>query len=204
LVDRASERVDTIKKLKGFGGEGFKIFRPRGSEMTVVVGSNPLASTDQAILLPDGWIALARLDPYRIDWRTPQGVWKEGSPIPHDVIEATERERCAAMEAWGGPFRPCDTSLLPAWPEKVPAFPADRPDLKVLLAGPGGDLVVARTWTAESTHNVYDVVNRDGRLVRRLEMPPNQTLIGFGKGSAYTVTVDEFDLQTLMRHPWPR
>lgn len=201
IANMFSERVDTIRRFKGVGDEGFTRFSRGG--MTHIVSSNPLASMGQALLFPDGWIAFARLDPYRVEWRRPEGDWIEGEPIPYEVRRADDREKCAAMEAWGGPFSPCDPSLLPGWPEEVPPFPSPGFDLKVLLPAPGGELVVARTQTADSEGNLYDVVDRAGELKRRLRLPENQRLIGFGKESVYTLTTDEFDLQTITRHPWP-
>lgn len=201
VANMSSERVDTIRRFKGVGDEGFTRFSRGG--MTHIVSSNPLASMEQALLFPDGWIAIARLEPYRVEWRTPDGEWIEGDPIPHEVVEADDREKCAAMEALGGPFSPCDPSLLPGWPKVVPPFPPAGLDLKVLLPAPGGEVVVARTLTADSEYNHYDVVDRAGDLVKRLRLPMNQRLIGFGEGSVFTITTDDFDLQTVKRHPWP-
>jgi hypothetical protein len=48
-----------------------------------------------AHLFPDGWVAIARLNPYRVDWRSPDGRWIFGSPLPVSIVNVDEREKRA-------------------------------------------------------------------------------------------------------------
>src|SRR5207244_2243808 len=41
---------------------------------------NPLAVGEKFLLFADGSLAIARLDPYRVDWRSPNGKWTFGPP----------------------------------------------------------------------------------------------------------------------------
>lgn len=45
----------------------------------------PLASGDQAVLFPDGWIAIVYESPYRVEWVTPRGQGIAGPRCPSKV-----------------------------------------------------------------------------------------------------------------------
>ncbi len=202
LVDRASERVDTVGRVKGRGGVGMNVVAPRGGKPGRIILSNPLVSEEQAVLFPDGWIAVAHLDPYRVDWRTAGGSWIRGAPLPFELVEVDEGQKCTVVErVLGLEEEDCDPSFLQDWPKVVPAF---LPTLKTrtLLTAPDGNVVIARTPAANSTGNEYDVVSRDGRLVGRLKVPFAEKVVGFGRSAVYVTATDDLGLQTIRRHPW--
>lgn len=205
LAGRAAQRVDTIARLKGRGGGGFHVGQREGGRPAFIVTANPLSSEDQALLFRDGWMAVARTEPYRVDWRAPDGRCVRGAPLPFTAVRVNDRERCAAMERVLPSGGSCDPSSLPGWPETVPPFPS--PWLQrlapALLAAPDGRLVIARTPTVTSPRRQYDVVDRTSRLVGVISMSSNETLIGFGARSVYTLSTDDLGVQTLRRHPWP-
>lgn len=199
---RESARFDTIARLRGLGSAGVTRLPARGGQLAAVVGNNPLASKDEALLFPDGWVAIARTEPYRVDWRAPDGRWRGGSPLPIQRIRLDRHEKCAAWIRWFGPGRPCEPDLLPGWPEVLPPFLPDNRS-SVLFAAPGGQLVITRAPSADASGPRYDVVDRGGRLAGQLQLEPGIRLIGFGAGSVYTLSTDPLGLQTLRRHPWP-
>lgn len=199
------DRVDTIAHLKGRGvSQLTELPRPTGSGPRVVVLGNPLEAEDQALLFPDGWIAVARLDPYRVDWRTPEGRWIRGAPLPFDRRRVTDGEKCWATTRMLGQLRPC-TADLPGWPDVLPPFLLHGPlrAEPALLASPDGRLVIGRTPTEVSPESRYDLVDRTGRLAAVLVLPPNEGLIGFGTRSVYVLASDDDQLVTLRRHQWP-
>jgi hypothetical protein len=49
----------------------------------------------------------------------------------------------------------------------------------------------------------YDVFNRSGARVGRIQFSADQAILGFGAASVYTVRTDELDLQWVRRHDWP-
>lgn len=202
LAERSTGAADTLAVIRGRGE--FPVHRQpaEGNRPTMLIGGNPLASEDQALLFPDGWIAVARVSPYRVDWRSPDGRWHRGAALPHEQVRTDDREKCAALNRWIGGLRDCDPSILEPWPEVVPAFvpSRERPDL---FATPDGRLVIARTPTARFPGHRYDVVDRDGALTGVITLPENEVLIGFGSNSVYILVTDELDLQRLRRHPWP-
>ena len=205
LADRHSQRVDTLGMLKGRGNRGFHTERATNRQTMQLVVSTPLASEDVALLFQDGWIAVARVEPYRVEWRAPNGRWSRGAPLPFQAIKVDDKQKCAAMERFFGRSNPCDPSRLPGWPDVVPPFlPAMlRTRLPALLATPDGRLVVARSPTATSPENRYDVVDRAGRLDGVIALGKQEVLIGFGARSVYVLIVDDDGIQNVRRHPWP-
>ena len=53
---------------------------------------------EQALMFTDGWIALVRVEPYRVEWRTPDGQWRPGPEVPWEWPRADAREKAAAVE----------------------------------------------------------------------------------------------------------
>lgn len=105
------------------------------------------------------------------------------------------------MADWFGTTGECHPERLSGWPKTIPPFVPRR--TPTLLAAPNGSLAIARTPTASSRDNRYDIVDRQGQLTEVVILGPGATLIGFGANSAYVVVTDDLGLQTLERHPWP-
>jgi hypothetical protein len=90
LISRANADADTIGRLRPSS-------RADGKQVP-----GALRSYEQAVLAFDGWIAVARLEPYRIDWRTPEGRWIRGAPLAVPV----ERMDDAEKDAYLGQLQP--------------------------------------------------------------------------------------------------
>jgi hypothetical protein len=69
-------------------------------------------------------------------------------------------------------------------PDYVPAFKQ-----AALRADADGNLWI-RTTTVVDDRPVYDVVNRQGVLVDRVQLPPFRTIAGFGHGVVYMAVKD--------------
>jgi hypothetical protein len=153
---------------------------------------------ERAAFAPDGWIALIRSHPYRVDWRTPAGEWVRGGPIDTAPARMDEREKAAYMArlSWTPPEPPKD------WPAFVEPFTAPQP-----IIAPDGTVLVKRTPTADRPGAWYDVVNRRGELVRELSVGqwPSAQIVGFGATSVYVWAgnTKNSGLGHLERHPWP-
>jgi hypothetical protein len=145
------------------------------------------------LLFGDGWIAVARLRPYRVDWRSPDGRWVRGAPLPIATIRMNDRERAAYVERNRWARNATD------WPETLPPF--DTPT--VLLASPDGMLVIQRLPSAAQPESRYDVVDRTGSLRGQIVLAANQRILGFGAQSVYVVETDADGIQRLQRHAWP-
>lgn len=213
VFDAGSSEPDTVARVGGqgrLGAERIATTVEIGGEIATMhsTRTSPLASEGQAWLFPDGWVALAHPDPYRVDWLTPGGEWMRGDPLPVSLADATREEQCFAISRWS-PDSECDADAYPGWPGQMPPFTMVLDDGWVtpggtaLQPGPRGLLLIRRTPTTESPETRYDVVDRSGTLRGTIRMPEGGTIVGFGRVSLYVVQKDEMDLLTLGRHPWP-
>lgn len=194
-ADRASARMDTIARVGGRGRYGVRVVRGgRGGSVSL----HPMSTEDQALLFPDGWIAVAYAEPYRVEWRRPDGEWQRGRPLPFTATRVDEREKCHALQRNARQRRAeCNAAAVPAWPGVLPAFMPNA-----LFGTPDGLLLIRRTDGARSTENRYDIVDRRGALVSVLMIPLDHEIVGFGKTSVYVVSDAGLGLKRLQRHPW--
>jgi hypothetical protein len=154
---------------------------------------------EEPLLMADGWIAVVRAHPYRVDWRSPDGQWALGAALPVAPVTFDMRERLAYLARQGAP--PSDSSMDLGWPALVEPFTH-----AALLPTPDGDIVVQRTSTADLPGALYDVINRHGDLEREVTFPmgAREQVVGFGANAIYTMAVLKGRApEQLERHPWP-
>ena len=202
MVHRENEKADTVARIRGpFRGTSSVRARVDGMNITYILG-NPLAVADQALLFPDGWIAIAFVAPYRVEWRSPSGTKVRGQPLPHSPQRVDDRvKRQAIDDRWAGPGSTAPKFAFtdfPAWPDVVPPFLDNA-----LLSLPDGRVAIRRTSLGADRSVQYDLVDRQGRLSGALRLPPNERIMAFGARSVYVVAIGPDDLETLRRHPWP-
>ena len=146
-----------------------------------------------------GWVAVARLDPYRVDWRAPDGRWQRGTPLPFTSPVVDRRERRAYLDRRAAMLGKAETPPAgDSWPAAIPPFQPSP-----LVAAPDGSLLILRTPTADAPGHRYDRVNRRGHLVGWLELPASEQLAAIGVHGAYVISTDGDGIQRLQRHPWP-
>lgn len=199
-VRRVSGQTDTVEKLRARPAT-IRVEGPADRPTRVSVVTNPLATGELAALFPDGWIAIARLEPYRVDWVAPDGKRILGAPLPFERVRVNEREQrfVAERQAIRSGREPRDLTSFPGWPEIVPPFVAEA-----LLTGHDGRLWIRRQGTAANPDPPYDVVDRRGALVARVTVGKDVQVVGFGRGVVYTVASDDNGIQHLQRRPIPR
>lgn len=210
VFDDEARGLDTIAAVGGQGRFGVKrvprsVFREGEGGFSII--TSPLASEAQTWLFPDGSIAVAHPDPYRVDWRTPEGVWTRGVPLPHATVRVDREEQCFVLARRLHPSSgECKPEAWP-WPDYIPPFvmevPWTSPGGIALQPAPNGMLLIARTITSQSPGRRYDVVDRGGALHAVVRVAKEQTIIGSGRSSLYVVHKDSMDLLTISRHPWP-
>ncbi len=197
LLSRATAKVDTIvrvwvpvpRRTPFPDRPGFFIFAPPTMSMF-----------ESSALAPDGWIAVMRTAPYRVDWRAPDGRWVKGQPIRFPAVAITEREKLFYLEKNPDPSNPKrGPESITDWPATVPAVG----NLRWLLIAPDGRVAIQRHPSADHPDERYDIVNRRGGLDGQLLMLPGERIIGFGAKSAYVIHTNSDGIQTLRRHAWP-
>jgi hypothetical protein len=149
---------------------------------------NPFPPLPQWAVAPSGTIAVVHPDPYRVEMFGADGIGREGPVIPIDPVEVTEEHK----EQWRERMTRPGFGLLfepTSWPRHLPPFLRDA-----AIYTPDGRLWIQRTtpWGDPPTFDVFDPA---GRLVERVKLPPGRRLIGFGKGTAYSVVRDDLDLE---------
>ncbi|MEP6834263.1 MAG: hypothetical protein ABJB74_12765 [Gemmatimonas sp.] len=200
-INRATGKIDTVTKLKGVAVKrSTEPGNPEGSGY-FQTSVPALQVTEQSIPFPDGWIAITRLDPYRVDWRSPTGVWTRGAPMPFTNIPMTDAEKQTVMERSarkaGKAAEPF--SSLRGWPEIVPPYAVPV----TLFAAPDGRAIIGRLPSIEYPKTRYDIVSRSGKLEAQLELSANEKLAGFGAGkTVYVVTTDDNGIQRLSKRNW--
>jgi len=214
--DEGDGTPDTLAVIAGRGNRTFCMSVATDSRRSDPIGGcSPISGQDLVLPFPDGWIAFLYHSPYHVEWRNPDGAWVQGEPLPLEPrpLSSSPEEQCLALLRY--PFRevegPCSRGDLAGldWPADVPPFlgwSASRmaaPATPGAFAAPDGRLVVRRTPGLRFMENRYDLLNREGALEAVLVLPANEAIVGFGRNSVYLVETDEFDLQTLRRHPWP-
>jgi hypothetical protein len=86
-----------------------------------------------------------------------------------------------------------------SWPTHYPAISPLQ-----AIAAPNGDLWVKRATPARLDREMWDVIDRSGRLVGRWRLPAKTTVVAVGvNNTLYTVRSDEDDLRYLQRVALP-
>lgn len=196
LVSRKDGALDTVVQLRG-ADEQVSQAGTRERPMWIVFGL--MGSVDeQALLFPDGWIAVVRVDPYRVEWRAPDARVVSGPVIPWEAPKADARERRAALERTRRRYGP-DAKESPApWADRLAPI---RPN--ALWRTPESNLLVHRAPWSQASDNRYDLFNRVGQRTATLALPDSERIAGFGARSIYVAVLDGSGFQTLRRHPWP-
>ena len=164
------------------------------------------------LVSPTGRIAFVFPDPYRVDFVDANGQLTKSQPIPYERIRVDaalkkqhEEERSAPvmamrydrggggsrMELMRRPYEPPAT-----WPEFLPPYRGTG------QFAPDGLIWISR-MTGAGRPPLFDIIDGNGRLFERVELPARTKLIGFGAKSVYLVRIDQDDLQYLVRYPLP-
>jgi hypothetical protein len=180
---------------------------PAPGPRTYSVGLGARA-TDQVAMFGDGWVAIARQQPYRVEWCVRESTGCVPGPVlapSRSLTDADKRAylaRSQRLGLWPPTTRIEETS---GWGELFPPFemPASRLDAGALFPAPDGRLLIHRLPEGPELRTRYDIVDRRGSLSGRLELPTQQQVVGFGSGTIYVVTIDADGLQRVSQHPWP-
>jgi hypothetical protein len=155
------------------------------------------AGTDIFGVTPDGAVWVARVATNRVEWRTADGKWTHGPSRNYTKVPVTQADKDRFMEnvrhqmqQTGGPV-----GLDIRYP-----FAAFKPPFTTGMTGPDGQVWLLRSRALDDSVPVYDVVGRDGRVLRRVELPKGTALLGFGgNGALYLAARGEDGRQKVQR-----
>ena len=95
-----SDVVDSIAVVAGHGPDGYTRIPEAAGRPTYILPMNPLGSADQVLLHADGWLAVVRARPYRVEWRRPDGTWVVGPALPAGRMAIARTERLGDARRW--------------------------------------------------------------------------------------------------------
>src|SRR5262249_44176862 len=172
--------------------------------ITMHMQINPFNMSDEWSLLSDGTVAIVRVHDYHIDWIDPDGTKRTSLKMPIDWRRYTDAEKTqrvdslrraaddqikrsiAQQTAAGGPQIKMDLSIVPD--SEFPQFwPPIEPG-SVLSDLEGHVWILPTTSTNVANGFTYDVVNRKGEIVERVQLPKDHVLVGFGPHNAVYLT----------------
>ena len=191
----------------------------QGSLTSIENTWDPLPVIDEWTMLSDGSIAVVRARDYHVDWLSADGHWSSTPKMPFDWQRVSDERKQAlidsAVAAWQAGFdrsgrgrggRPPDGTPPAAPNVAVAPKLADLPDYvppmewgeRSVRADADGNLWI-RTTTRVGGQPVYDIVNRRGELVDRVQLPSFRTIAGFGPGVVYMAMIDAARIVRLER-----
>jgi hypothetical protein len=167
----------------------------------------------------DGRLGVVRVGDYHVDWRDTTGRVTAGPAIPFDRRPVTMEDRMAHIRRFmetssisgkngDGGLSPIPAEMLAErrirenaeyqeYAEVHPPFTAATPQV-----ADDGSLWVERSMRL-GTPQTLDVIGTDGKLVGRVQMPKNRSLIALTSKWLYAVATDDDGLQHLERYRHP-
>ncbi|HWA15259.1 MAG TPA: hypothetical protein VG817_02415 [Gemmatimonadales bacterium] len=172
-IHRGSVTADTVARLKlpQWGQGQF------GEQQKIV--STIFSGRDLFGVLPDGSIWIARASNNAVDWRAPDGTWTRGPARSYETIAVPQVEKDAFLERLRSQMAQMGA---PAGIELMYPFADTKPPFGAGLTDPAGFVWLQRSRAWGDSIPVWDVVGRDGKGVRSVQLPRNASLAGFGPG----------------------
>lgn len=134
-----------------------------------------LSGEDLWGVLPDGSLWVARVYDNRVEWRSPDGEWIRGEPLPDRVLEVTRYDR----EIFYRKFPP----ELRSTAEQLP-FAAVKPPFEAGFTAPSGHVWLEKSRAPADSSRRYHEVDRRGRLLREVRVPGPGRIAALGDQAA--------------------
>jgi hypothetical protein len=166
----------------------------------------PFQRQDDWTMTADGTVAFVRAQTSSIDWVGPDGTHRS-TPSPHDWRRLSGDDKVAIMDSLKAYYSEHPPTMMSASTGSqttvvpyVPTFadPASLPDYAPAFAtgvipDADGNLWIPAAITtilpvppgSVAAPTVYQVVNRAGVMVDRVQIPVGTNVVGFGPGVAY-------------------
>jgi hypothetical protein len=212
-ADFDTRKVDTIATIKALNPTSKMSMAPdKDGNLAMKMTLNPLDTGDEWAMLTDGTIAIVRAHDYHVDFVDPDGTKRSAPKMPFDWMRLTDEQKQFKIDS----IRPELDKQMKAQGVNLPTIPTPNGPKKIVLAfdfvplkeiadyeppvSPGSvkaDLnnqlwIVPRTASGAGNAGLrYDIVNRQGELVERVQFPKGKVLAGFGPGGlVYLLNTD--------------
>jgi len=173
----------------------------------------PMPREDAWTFMVDGAVGLLVASDYHLEWYGPDGDETVGPIIPHPRVRVGDREREAwidalyaqaaggssRMQGGDGGFASPDRRRREVDPNRFPEFVPPFEGGFIPVA-PWGQVWVRSRTLSDSTRTVFDVLDRQGGLARRVSVEGEARVLGYGRESVYLARRDEVDLEWLERY----
>lgn len=200
--------ADTVALLRDAPGRVHSRREEDGSLRYVGASRPAFAVREQAVGFTDGWVAVARLDPYRIEWQPPSGTRLVGPVVAADPVPVNDsikelylrqnRRLISSLQSGPPEMRAALMSRFSEFPEHLPPFSESA-----LIAGADGMAYVERFRVEFDGIAVYDAFDRTGARVAQFSFGRRERMIAVGREVIYTVSTDDDGLQRVRRYGKP-
>ncbi len=201
----ADGHIDTLTLLKAprirqavsrpapGAGRGFRAF-------------NPIPAADDWAVSADGTVGVVRLRDFHVDWIQPNGHVTSGDKLPAQWVRITDSVKVAIMDSVrrrDGRVAQTGSTEQTLSPGTAFVAPSDLPEVwppfvfGATLADADGNLWIHEARPGGAMTNVFDVVDRSGKLSDRISVAQG-AVVAFGPRVAY-MTVRGADGTRLVR-----
>jgi hypothetical protein len=125
--------------------------------------------------IADGSLWVARVYENRVDWRTPEGRWREGQALPDRVLEVTRYDRELFIQGFPPELR--------ATAQQLPFAPI-KPPFEAAFTGAGERVWLEKSRAPADSVRIYHVVNREGRLALQVHLPGSGRILAVSDAAA--------------------
>jgi hypothetical protein len=165
----------------------------------------PFDLVDEWAALPNGTIAIVRWQDYHVDWIEPGGKRATSPKTAWNWVRLTDDEKGRLIDSIKARNLRADSiqnrlavgpGMKFAW-ETMTKSPSEVPDYPPPFVGRATRVDLdGRLWVLErgkiaepSPGLVYDIIDRSGQIVDRVQAPLNAAVIGFGLGGAVYLSI---------------
>lgn len=149
-------------------------------------------------VLPDGSLWVARASNNAVDWLAVDGKWNRGPSRSFTKVAVPQAEKDAFLEKLRAQMAQMGA---PAGIELSYPFADQKPPFGAGQTNPAGEVWLQRSRPWGDSIPVWDVVGRDGKQLRTVQLPRNASLAGFGPGGRiYVILREAEDQQKIVRY----
>lgn len=204
-ADLDTRAIDTLTALKLNVSAPFKKLEVDNDGNVIMrLYVNMLGVDDQWALLSDGTIAVLSVQDYHIEWTDPDGTHRSSAKMPFDWKALTDADKQHMRDSLA-PLLEQRNSVQPRIMNTPSGPRTARQQFEFLPPEKFGDYeqpvqtgavkadLQARLWILPRTSLsakdglLYDVIDRKGEIVERVQFPKGYALAGFGDGGVVYV-----------------